>query len=75
VGLDGRRLGNLLAVTLTLEQQVTSIELVDRVRNKGAVLEGDVPLCVGGVDLVYLGLRLLLTSIAAFDRTEADDAA
>jgi gas vesicle structural protein len=57
---------------LPLEQQVTLIELVDRVLNKGVVIAGDVTLSVAGVDLVYLGLRLLLTSVAALERLEEE---
>jgi gas vesicle structural protein len=59
---------------LPLEQQVTLIELVDRVLNKGVVIAGDVTLSVAGVDLVYLGLRLLLTSVAALERLEEEAA-
>jgi gas vesicle structural protein len=47
-----------------LAEQVTLIELVDRTLKKGVVIAGDVTLSVAGVDLVYLGLRVLLTSIA-----------
>ena len=46
-----------------LEQQVTLVELVDRVLNKGVVLTGDITLSVADVDLVYVGLRVLLASI------------
>jgi gas vesicle structural protein len=53
--------------TSTLAEQVTLIELVDRVLNKGVVLSGDITLSVAGVDLVYVGLRLLLTSVASLD--------
>jgi hypothetical protein len=60
---------------LPLEQQVTLIELVDRVLNKGVVVAGDVTLSVAGVDLVYLGLRLLLTSVATLERIEAEERA
>jgi hypothetical protein len=57
-----------------LEQQVTLIELVDRVLNKGVVVAGDVTLSVAGVDLVYLGLRLLLTSVATLERLDEEAA-
>lgn len=50
-----------------LAEQVTLVELVDRVLNKGVVITGDITLSVAGVDLVYVGLRLLLTSIATLD--------
>ena len=51
-----------------LRHEVTLVELVDRVLNKGVVLTGDITLSVAGVDLVYLGLRVLLTSVATLDR-------
>src|SRR5204863_290210 len=41
-----------------LQQQVTLVELVDRVLNKGVALTGDITLSVAGVDLVYVGLGL-----------------
>jgi gas vesicle structural protein len=55
-----------------LQQQVTLIELVDRVLNKGVVLSGDITLSVAGVDLVYVGLRVLLASVASLEAGEND---
>ena len=52
-----------------LQQQVTLIELVDRVLNKGVVLTGDITLSVADVDLVYVGLRVLLASVATLEGT------
>ena len=58
-----------------LAQQVTLLELVDRVLNKGVVLSGDITLSVAGVDLVYVGLRVLLASVSTLERAdEAGDA-
>jgi hypothetical protein len=54
-----------------LEQQITLIELVDRVLNKGVVLSGDITLSVANVDLVYVGLRVLLASVGTLDRLAA----
>jgi hypothetical protein len=51
----------------TLKQQVTLIELVDRVLNKGVVVSGDITLSVANVDLVYVGLRVLLSSVATLE--------
>jgi hypothetical protein len=51
-----------------LEQQVTLLELVDRVLNKGVVLSGDITLSVANVDLVYVSLRVLLASAGTLDR-------
>ena len=57
-----------------LQQQVTLIELVDRVLNKGVVLSGDITLSVAGVDLVYVGLRVLLASVASLEAAESQTA-
>ena len=57
-----------------LEQQVTLVELVDRVLNKGVVLTGDITLSVADVDLVYVGLRVLLASVATLEPSEAEQA-
>ncbi|MEW6410782.1 MAG: gas vesicle protein GvpJ [Nitrospirota bacterium] len=43
---------------------VTLVDALDRVLEKGAVINGDVAIRVADVDLVYLGLRLILTSIS-----------
>ena len=56
----------------SLQQQVTLVELVDRVLNKGVSLTGDITLSVAGVDLVYVGLRLLLASASTLERLEAE---
>ncbi len=56
----------------TLEHDVTLIELVDRVLNKGVVLSGDVTLSVADVDLVYVGLRVLLASVATLEQLDSE---
>jgi hypothetical protein len=58
-----------------LEPEVTLVELVDRVLSQGVVLSGDITLSVAGVDLVYVGLRLLLASASTFDRLQQQEAA
>lgn len=55
-----------------LQQEVTLVELVDRVLNKGVSLTGDITLSVAGVDLVYVGLRLLLASVSTLERLDAE---
>jgi gas vesicle structural protein len=58
--------------TPALQQQVTLLELVDRVLNKGVVLTGDITLSVADVDLVYVGLRVLLASVSTLEQLESD---
>jgi len=44
------------------------LELVDRLLNKGVVLIGEATISVAGVDLIYLGLNLVLSSVDALER-------
>lgn len=44
--------------------RVTLVDVLDKVLEKGAIINGDIMIRVADVDLVYLGLRLLLTSIS-----------
>jgi hypothetical protein len=44
-------------------ERVSICEVLDRVLNKGVVVAGEVTISVAGVDLLYLGLNLVLTSI------------
>jgi hypothetical protein len=41
-------------------EQLALVDLVDRLIDGGVVVHGDVMLSLAGVDLVYLGLRLVL---------------
>ncbi len=44
-------------------KRVSICEVLDRVLNKGVVVAGEITISVAGVDLLYLGLQLVLTSI------------
>jgi len=48
---------------LSGERHVTLLETLDRLLNRGVVVAGDVTLSVADVDLIYLGVRLLLSSV------------
>jgi hypothetical protein len=50
-------------------EQQSLVELVNRVLDRGVVAHGDVTISVAGVDLVYLGLNALLTSVSTARRT------
>lgn len=50
------------------QAELTLLELVDRLLDKGVVLSGDITLSVADVDLVYVGLRVLLSSVEAAQR-------
>jgi len=46
------------------DQELALVDLVNRVLDRGVVIHGDVTISVAGVDLVYLGLSAVLTSVA-----------
>ena len=54
------------------EQELTLLELLDRVLDKGVVLSGDITLSVADVDLVFVGLRVLLSSVEAAERQRGE---
>jgi gas vesicle structural protein len=45
------------------EEHISLCDTLDRVLNKGVVVAGEVVISVADIDLVYLGLRLVLTSV------------
>lgn len=49
---------------ITKYDNVTLVDALDKVLEKGAVINGEIVIRVADVDLVFLGLRLILTSIS-----------
>ena len=58
---------------LALAREVTLVELVDRVLDKGVVLSGDITIAVADVDLIYVGLRALLASVDTVERERGNE--
>ena len=52
------------------KEHVSLCEALDRILNKGAVIVGDVMISVADIDLVYLGLQVILTSVETARREE-----
>lgn len=48
--------------------EIAIADILDRALNKGLVLWGEATISVAGVDLVYLGLKVLLASTEAANR-------
>jgi hypothetical protein len=42
---------------------MTLLDILDHVLNQGVVLRGNIIISLAGVDLVYLGLDVILTSV------------
>ena len=53
-------------------EDTSLLELVDRLLNKGVVLAGEATISVAGVDLIYLGLSVVLSSVDTIRRAGAE---
>jgi gas vesicle protein GvpA/GvpJ/GvpM family len=51
-------------MTALAQQDVALVDLIDRLLGGGVVIAGDITLAAADVDLVYVGLRALITSVA-----------
>jgi gas vesicle structural protein len=54
------------------DRQITLCETLDRVLNKGVVVAGEIIISVADIDLVYLNLQVLLTSVETARRSRRD---
>ena len=50
------------------DDELSLLETLDHVLDRGLVIAGEVTIAVADVDLVYLGLNLLLGSVETVDR-------
>ena len=48
--------------------EMSLLELADRLLNRGVVLTGEATISVAGVDLIYLGLNVVLTAVENLKR-------
>jgi hypothetical protein len=49
-------------------RQISLCETLDRVLNKGVVVAGEVIISVADIELIYLNIRVLLTSVETVER-------
>jgi hypothetical protein len=57
-------------MTTIAERDVALIDLLDRLLGGGVVIAGDITLAVAEVDLVYVQLRALISSVATAEEKE-----
>lgn len=50
------------------DEELSLLETLDHVLDRGLVIAGEVTIAVADVDLIYLGLNLLLGSVETVDR-------
>ena len=57
----------------TCEKRATLVDALDKVLEKGAVVNGELAVRVADVDLIFIGLRLILTSISKAEEMSGKD--
>ena len=50
-------------ISIRESERLSLCDTLDRVLNKGAVVAGEVTISVADIDLIYLGLQLMVTSV------------
>lgn len=68
--LDGERVvtGPLAALP---DEELTVLDLADRLLNRGVVITGEATISVAGVDLIYLGLNVILAATETIAQRQA----
>ncbi len=54
-----------------VNKEITILDVLDRVLTKGVVITGDIVISVADIDLIYLGLRVLLSSVETMEKRRA----
>ncbi len=52
-------------------RDITILEVLDRVLNKGVILTGDIVISVADIDLIYLGVKLMLSSVETMEKLKS----
>jgi gas vesicle structural protein len=62
---DDDEVGRVSRVSLVApdDDELSLLELADRLLHRGVVITGEATISVAGVDLIYLGLNVVLTAV------------
>ena len=63
-----------VSLSAPADDDISLLELADRLLNRGVVLTGEATISVAGVDLIYLGLNVVLAAVETM-RTPREAAA
>jgi len=53
------------------DEELSVLDLADRLLNRGVVITGEATISVAGVDLIYLGLNVILAATESIVQLEA----
>lgn len=54
---------SFVSLSAPSDDELSLLELADRLLNRGVVITGEAVISVAGVDLIYLGLNVVLTAV------------
>jgi hypothetical protein len=60
---------NVIAIGGGPNNEISLLDIIDHVLNSGVVIQGSIVISIGGVDLIYVGLNVVLTSVETALRT------
>ena len=70
-----KHIDSALLAAPVAEAEPSLLDIVDHVLNAGVVLHGSIVISLAGVDLIYLGVNAVLTSVeTALKHLDADQA-
>ena len=55
--------GEVIMIGSEAQDDVSLLDILDHVLNAGVVIHGSLVISVAGVDLIYVGLNVVLTSV------------
>jgi hypothetical protein len=62
-----------LEPTTDFDRRITLLDLVDRLVGKGVVIRGDITLAIADIDLIYISLQALISSVSTLEERESTD--
>jgi gas vesicle structural protein len=67
------RSSQVVMVADSADPDVSLLDVLDHVLNLGIVVQGSLVISIAGVDLIYVGLNAVVTSVETAMRVIADD--
>jgi gas vesicle structural protein len=64
--------GSVASLSIEGDGETSLLEILDHVLNSGVVIHGSLVISLAGVDLVYVGLNVVLTSVETALRNMKD---
>jgi hypothetical protein len=64
----------MMSLSGAKDDEMSLLELADRLLNRGVVLTGEATISVAGVDLIYLGLNVVLSAVENLKTSHAPPA-